>query len=257
MFLSEAPSGRHVATAYMAYRNPTPQRAPGQTRVWEDLRKEARRLEGELDVKLAAFTKLCSSFEASYKLNSTDNAALGADQQLAQTKAAEVEDLLQRLSDVNDEMAATVGGSTDSRSHTLARHRDILQEFTQEFRKVNATLGAALDRVKLLAGSTESPLLSVQVQSSGALLRERGTIQNSANMVDDLLSQASNVSGNLMQQRRMFEGIGDKLVAVGSRFPVVNGLLNAIRRKKSKDTLVLSGVIAACVLFTIIYVMAK
>ncbi|KXZ44881.1 hypothetical protein GPECTOR_61g834 [Gonium pectorale] len=197
---------------------------------------QARRLEGELDVKLAAFTKLCSSFEASYKLNTADNAALGADQ-LAQTKAAEVEDLLQRLSDINDEMAAIVGGSSDARSHTLARHRDILQEFTQEFRKVNATLGAALDRVKLLAGAGDSTLLGVQV--------------------DDLLSQASNVSGNLMQQRRVFEGIGDKLLAVGARFPVVNGLLNAIRRKKSKDTLVLSGVIAACVLFTIIYVMAK
>ncbi len=72
-----------------------------------------------------------------------------------------------------------------------------------------------------------------------------------------MLSQASNVSGNLMQQRRMFEGITDKLVAVGSRFPVLNGLINAIRRKKSKDTLVLSGVIAACVLFTVIYVLAK
>lgn len=60
-----------------------------------------------------------------------------------------------------------------------------------------------------------------------------------------------------MQQRRVFEGVADKLLLVGSRFPVVNGLLNAIRRKKSKDTLVLSGVIAACVLFTIIYVVAK
>lgn len=40
---------------------------------------QARRLEGELDVKLAAFTKLCSSFEASYKLNTADN-SLGADQ---------------------------------------------------------------------------------------------------------------------------------------------------------------------------------
>jgi hypothetical protein len=29
---------------------------------------------------------------------------------------------------------------------------------------VNATLSAALDRVKLLAGCTESPLLSVQVR---------------------------------------------------------------------------------------------
>lgn len=31
-------------------------------------------------MKLAAFTKLCSSFEASYKLNSADSSALGADQ---------------------------------------------------------------------------------------------------------------------------------------------------------------------------------
>lgn len=51
--------------------------------------------------------------------------------QLAQTKAAEIEGLLRRLSDVNDEMGAATGGVADSRSHTLARHRDILQEFNQ------------------------------------------------------------------------------------------------------------------------------
>lgn len=259
MFYSnqDPPAGKQFAMAY-ARSGPTARTAaPGGTRVWEDLRKEARRLEGEIDVKLAAFTKLCSSFEASYKLNSADN-SLGADQ-LSQTKAAELEDLLQRLSDVNDEMGGVVGGSSDARSHTLARHRDILQEYSQEFRKVNSTLSAARDRLKLLAGSSlESPLLSVQVQSStGALLRERGSVQNSTNMVDDLLAQAGGVHSNLMQQRRLFDNIGDKLMAVGARFPVVNGLMNAIRRKKSKDTLVLSGVIAACVVFTVIYVLAK
>lgn len=51
--------------------------------------------------------------------------------QLAQTKAAEIDGLLQRLSDVNDEMGSVIGGFSDARSHTLARHRDILQEFTQ------------------------------------------------------------------------------------------------------------------------------
>lgn len=40
----------------------------------------------------------------------------------------------------------------------------------QEFRKVNSTLGAARDRLKLLAGSSlESPLLSVQVGVLAAL----------------------------------------------------------------------------------------
>lgn len=100
--------------------------------------------------------------------------------------------------------------------------------------------------------------VSTQVQSStGALLRERGSIANSTSMVDDILAQAATVSSNLMDQRRLFDSVGDKILQVGARFPVVNGLLNAIRRKKSKDTLVLAGVIAACTLFTLIYVFAR
>lgn len=38
----------------------------------------------------------------------------------------------------------------------------------------------------------------------------------------------------MSEQRTMFDNIGGKLVTIGSRFPVVNGLLNAIRRKKNK-----------------------
>ena len=39
----------------------------------------------------------------------------------------EIESLLQRLSDSNDEMSQLLGGAGDARSHLLARHRDILQ----------------------------------------------------------------------------------------------------------------------------------
>jgi hypothetical protein len=51
--------------------------------------------------------------------------------QLAKQKAAEIESLLQRLSDVNHDMSSVIAGAADSRSHTLARHRDILQDLTQ------------------------------------------------------------------------------------------------------------------------------
>jgi hypothetical protein len=44
-----------------------------------------------------------------------------------------VEGLLQRLSDVNGAMSGAVTGG-DVRSHTLARHKDIVMEFTHEFR---------------------------------------------------------------------------------------------------------------------------
>ena len=55
--------------------------------------------------------------------------ALGA--QLAAAKACEIEELLGRLSDVNDEMGSALSGAGDSRSHTLARHREIMVELTQ------------------------------------------------------------------------------------------------------------------------------
>ncbi|MEW5297260.1 MAG: hypothetical protein WDW36_000483 [Sanguina aurantia] len=229
----------------------------GQGRMWEDMRMEARRLESEVDVKLATYAKLCAGFEANFKLRTETSA--GADQ-LAQGKAAELEELLQRLADLNDEMGGVLVGGSDSRAHTMARHKDVLLEFTQEFRKVNSTLGATRDRVQLLAGAGDSSLHGIQVQgqsSTGALLRERGTIASSTSAVDEILAQAHTVSSNLLDQRRIFGNITDRLLTLGSRFPVVNGLLNAIRRKKSKDTLVLTAVIAGCVLFTLVYLFAR
>lgn len=219
----------------------------GPTRMWEDLRREARKLEGELDVKLAAYGKLCSSYDG----------ASSATDKISKQKAAEIESLLQRLSDVNHDMSGVISGAADSRSHTLARHRDILTDLTQEFRRLDSQLGAARDRAELLAGGSENmPLLSVQVHGqspTGQLLRERTTLSTSTTYVDNMLEQAQSVSRSLLEQRRIFTNVQDKLGVIGEKFPAIGGLLNAIRRRKSKDTLVLSGVIAACLVFTLIY----
>eukprot|EP00955_Chlamydomonas_euryale_P048317 353934-Chlamydomonas_euryale.AAC.1 len=83
---------------------------------------QARRLEGELDVKLSAFNKLCAGYEAAGR----EGMHAGAEH-LSTTKATEIEALLTRLSDINDDMGSQLGGTHDSRSHLLARHRDILQ----------------------------------------------------------------------------------------------------------------------------------
>jgi Golgi SNAP receptor complex protein 1 len=44
-----------------------------------------------------------------------------------------------------------------------------------------------------------------------------------------------------------------KLSDLGAKFPVVNNLVGAIRRKKSKDTIILSAVVASCTLFLLAY----
>jgi hypothetical protein len=48
------------------------------------------------------------------------------------------------------------------------------------------------------------------------------------------MGQAQSVAGGLGEQRRLFDRIGTRLEDVGTRFPLVNSLLGAIRRKRSK-----------------------
>jgi Golgi SNAP receptor complex protein 1 len=163
-----------------------------------------------------------------------------------------------------------VGGSQDpfmpplpaaSPTSTTHYHASAAQENSHEFRRLTSSLGAARDRVALMAGVSSSPgahvSLNVQGSTTGALLRERGAVTSSTHAIDEVLNTAQAVSNNLMEQRGLLDTIGQKVVSVGVRFPVVNSLLNAIRRKKSKDTMVLAGVIAACLIFTLMYLAFK
>jgi Golgi SNAP receptor complex protein 1 len=83
-----------------------------------------------------------------------------------------------------------------------------------EFRRLNSSLGAARDRAQLLAGTSEPAHIGINTNSSGALLRERATVQTSTSAVDDVLNQAQSVSSSLLEQRRLFDAVGDKLVQV-------------------------------------------
>ena len=48
------------------------------------------------------------------------------------------------------------------------------------------------------------------------------------------MGTAQAVASSLADQRQTFDNIGGKLMTIGSKFPIVNGLLNAIRRKKNR-----------------------
>ncbi|KAK9792759.1 hypothetical protein WJX73_009120 [Symbiochloris irregularis] len=232
--------------AYQTSASKAPISAPAH--LWDDLRREARRLESELDMRLAVFAKLCSGSEADFRRKGETGLAA---EQMAQSKAEEIEGLLDRLSDVNSSMSSQLTGANDSHAHTVARHRDILAEFSQEARRLTSALGAARDRADLVAGSSESaPLMH---SGSNLLLRERGNIQSANNALDAVLGQASAVGANLGEQRHLFENTGSKLMNVTAKFPMVNSIMNSIRRKKSKDTIILSAVVAVCTLFILVY----
>uniref|UniRef100_A0A8D0HZ16 Golgi SNAP receptor complex member 1 n=2 Tax=Sus scrofa TaxID=9823 RepID=A0A8D0HZ16_PIG len=157
--------------------------AAGTSNYWEDLRKQARQLENELDLKLVSFSKLCTSYSHSSardgRRDSSDTTPLlnGSSQdRMFETMAIEIEQLLARLTGVNDKMAeytnsAGVPSLNAALMHTLQRHRDILQDYTHEFHKTKANFVAIRERENLM-GSVRKDIESYK---SGSGVNNRRT----------------------------------------------------------------------------------
>ncbi|KAH9377086.1 hypothetical protein HPB48_001780 [Haemaphysalis longicornis] len=129
----------------------------------EDLRKQARHLENEIDLKLVSFSKLGTGFGSrELKNESLDSAPLLGRDHMFETMTLEIEQLLTKLGEVNDQMgqvqasSSVAGGAGGAPSatvlHTLQRHRDILQDYAREFHKTRTNVQAHRDR-DLLLGS--------------------------------------------------------------------------------------------------------
>ncbi|KAF1884175.1 hypothetical protein Lal_00035240 [Lupinus albus] len=218
---------------------------------WEDLRKEARKIEGDIDVKLSSYAKLGTRFTQRGYVDSGSPPL--ASSRSWKSMEMEIQSLLEKLLDINDSMSRCAASAAPATSvnQKLARHRDILHEFTQEFRRIKGNMNSMREHAELL-GST-SGTTSPRMQ----LLRERANIHGSISHIDDVISQAQATRAVLGSQRALFGDVQGKVKVLSDKFPIIRSLLGSIRRKRSRDTLILSAVIAACTLFLIIYWLSK
>lgn len=227
---------------------------------WEELRKEARKIEGDLDVKLSSYAKLGARVTQGGYVEA-GSPTLGSSRSWKSTEM-EIQSLLEKLLDVNDSMSrcAASAASTTSVTQKLARHRDILHEFTQEFRRIKGNISSMREHAELLSSVRDD---ISEYKASGSMspkmhiLRERAAIHGSISHIDDVINQAQTTRAALGSQRALFGDVQRKVKQLGDKFPVIRGLIGSISRKKSRDTLILSAVIAACTLFLIIYWLSK
>ena len=105
-----------------------------KTGNWEGLRKQARALENEIDLKLVSFSKLGTNYSRAATTANSDSdkqPLLGGAESGLESLESDLESLLSQLSAINDEMAGYAAGAGDARSaaihHTLQRHSEILQ----------------------------------------------------------------------------------------------------------------------------------
>uniref|UniRef100_A0A8C9ADR5 Golgi SNAP receptor complex member 1 n=2 Tax=Lemuriformes TaxID=376915 RepID=A0A8C9ADR5_PROSS len=232
--------------------------AAGTSNYWEDLRKQARQLENELDLKLVSFSKLCTSYSHSnardgrrdrYSSDTTPLLNGSSQDRMFETMAIEIEQLLARLTGVNDKMAeytnsAGVPSLNAALMHTLQRHRDILQDYTHEFHKTKANFMAIRERENLMG--------SVRKDIDGSGVNNRRT-ELFLKEHDHLRNIAMATKENMTSQRGMLKSIHSKMNTLANRFPAVNSLIQRINLRKRRDSLILGGVIGICTILLLLY----
>ncbi|ERM94733.1 Golgi SNAP receptor complex member 1-2 [Amborella trichopoda] len=223
---------------------------------WEELRKEARKIEGDLDVKLSSYAKLGGRLAQGSYADTGSPTVSGS--RSWKSMEMEIQSLLEKLLDTNDAMSrcAASAAPTTSINQKLARHRDILHEYMQEFKRTKGNINSMREHADLL-NSVRDDISEYKASGSMSprisLLRERAAIHGSISHMEEVISQAQSTKAVLSSQRTLFADVQGKVKQLSDKFPIIRGLLGAIRRKRSRDTLILSAVIAACTLFLIIY----
>ncbi|KAJ0962153.1 hypothetical protein J5N97_029981 [Dioscorea zingiberensis] len=175
---------------------------------WDDLRREARRLEGDLDVRLSSYAKLGAGYSDPKTTISESH---------WKSMEMEIENLLQRLLEVNEAMSrcSPAAASSAAVAQKLTRHRDILHEFTQEFKRTKGNILSMKEHAELLT-SVRNDINEYKLLSSSQLvpnlLRERAAIHGSISQIDEVINQAEAVKGVLTTQRHNFSEIQGKFI---------------------------------------------
>ncbi|KNC87108.1 hypothetical protein SARC_00783 [Sphaeroforma arctica JP610] len=166
--------------------------------------------------------------------------------------------MISELADLNDQMSneAQVSSSpSPTVIHTLQRHRDLLNDYTREFRKTKANLQSARDRTMLLSDVQTEIRAYKEGFGSGAdyYASEQARLNTAHSAVDDAIGIAIATREDLHTQRRTFQSTSQRLQGIAETIPGLNVLMKKIDVRKRRDQLIIAGVIAVCLFISIVY----
>ncbi|CAK1590477.1 unnamed protein product [Parnassius mnemosyne] len=217
---------------------------------WEDLRKQARHLENDIDMKLVAFSKLGVT-SGSSSLSSETVPLINSDD-MFDTMSMELQQLLNKLSAINDKMADLAPNGAAS-MHTIKRHREILMDYQQEFSKTSARVSARREREELLRGGSPPPAAAAGLSRRDQYAKEANHLHSSHMLVDEQINIAMEAREHLSSQRQTFKRMQTRFNDIANRFPMLNSLIYRINSRKRRDSLILGLVVAVCTFLLLCY----
>mmetsp|Transcript_26408 Transcript_26408/g.76219 ORF Transcript_26408/g.76219 Transcript_26408/m.76219 type:complete len:269 (+) Transcript_26408:507-1313(+) len=265
---------------------------PQASAEFDRLRREATKLERHLEERVGRYQQLAQSLttgddspfggppshsghsslyaaeagmarhSASSKTSQANTDALNEEEA---TLAADINRTISSMTDLIERRMMPCAERTGKSQHTLLvkRYREILFDCSADFKKTSAAVARKREQAELFRGANTGGGGMGGGNGGGNdegmehLLRERNAIGNSMKAADAVLGQAAEVQSELRSQGSSLRGVQGTMLAIAGNIPGVNMLIDKIRKKRNKDDVIVSGVIAVCILFTLWYVLGS
>ncbi|RSH86556.1 uncharacterized protein EHS24_004825 [Apiotrichum porosum] len=235
---------------------------------WDNARRHARALESALDTKLASYSRLAADIAGGVGSRAGGSGGGGPSRDVLDAEEGvggyklveeEIEELLGKLEQAIEDLTALINSPSQppsaSMQNAAQRHRENLDDYRRDFTRVRSNIDAAVQRSNLL-GSVRKDINDYKTALSSqtdALLADRGRIDSSHRMMDDTLNQAYATREDFAQQRSMLASIESRMGRVVAQMPGINSLISMISSRRRRDTYILGGVVAFCVLLLLAY----
>ncbi|KIJ22015.1 hypothetical protein PAXINDRAFT_124436 [Paxillus involutus ATCC 200175] len=224
--------------------------------TYDSLHRQCRTLESLFDSKLTSYARLASSIAK----NQDDVEASGSRERWRDLQG-EVEDLLEKastgpLKETNDALLALSSNPdslpSQSMSRAIQRHREVYQDYARELQRTKTNAQHALEQANLLTG-VRNDIDAYKSSAADSLLAERGRIDSSHRMTDDILEQAYETRAEFSRQSFSLAGINTRMTGVINTVPGINNLLAMIKTRRRRDSIIIGVIIAVCLLLLLSY----
>ncbi|KAG6837327.1 hypothetical protein H0H93_011422 [Arthromyces matolae] len=163
----------------------------------------------------------------------------------SQNMLEETNERLGALSDTPDLLS-------QSMLRAIQRHREVFQDNVRELKRTKTSVKNALDQVNLLTG-VRNDIDAYKSSAADALLAERGRIESSHHMTDDVLNQAYETRSEFARQRTSLSGINARMLGVLNSMPGINNVIGLIKSRRRRDSIILGVTIGVCIILILTY----
>ncbi|KIK70619.1 hypothetical protein GYMLUDRAFT_32662 [Collybiopsis luxurians FD-317 M1] len=215
---------------------------------YEQLHRQCRTLENLFDTKLTSYSQLVSA------ISHPEDVEAGGSRERWKDLEMEAEELLEKLEETNEQLNGLDPEIlSPSMLRAIQRHRELFQDNSREFRRTKSSVQNALDQANLLAG-VRNDIDAYKSSAADSLLAERGRLDSSHRMTDDILNQAYETRADLSRQHSSLSGINTRMSNVLNSMPGINNLVSMIRSRRRRDSIILGVVIGICIILILSYI---